>query len=48
MNQDFTYFNPTQVFFGKDAMESLPAILEGCGESILLAYGGGSQEKRNL
>ena len=29
MNQDFTYFNPTQVFFGKDAMESLLAILEG-------------------
>lgn len=48
MNQDFTYFNPTQVFFGKDAVESLPAILEGCGESILLAYGGGSIKKNGI
>ncbi|MBP3319855.1 MAG: iron-containing alcohol dehydrogenase [Ruminiclostridium sp.] len=42
MNQDFTYFNPTQVFFGKTAMDHLPGILSLYGDNILLAYGGGS------
>ncbi len=42
MNRDFEFFNPTQVFFGKTAMDSLPAALEMFGENVLLAYGGGS------
>lgn len=42
MQQDFTYFNPTQVFFGRNSMENLADILSVCGKNILLAYGGGS------
>lgn len=42
MNRDFEFFNPTQVFFGKTAMDALPAALEMFGENVLLAYGGGS------
>ena len=42
MNGDFEFFNPTQVFFGKHAMENLPGLLSLYGDSVLLAYGGGS------
>lgn len=42
MNRDFEFFNPTQVFFGRSAMESLPGLLALYGENVLLAYGGGS------
>lgn len=42
MNGEFEFFNPTQVFFGKHAMENLPGLLSLCGDSVLLAYGGGS------
>ena len=42
MNRDFEFFNPTQVFFGKTAMDALPTALDMFGENVLLAYGGGS------
>lgn len=42
MNQDFEFFNPTQVFFGRSAMENLPGLLSLYGPNVLLAYGGGS------
>lgn len=42
MKQDFEFFNPTQVFFGRSAMESLASVLSLYGDRVLLAYGGGS------
>ena len=42
MNRDFEFFNPTQVFFGRTAMDALSAALEMFGDNVLLAYGGGS------
>jgi alcohol dehydrogenase YqhD (iron-dependent ADH family) len=48
MNRDFTYYNPTQVFFGKTALRSLPMALAQYGENVLLAYGGGSIKATGL
>lgn len=42
MKQDFEFFNPTQVFFGRSAMENLASVLSLYGDRVLLAYGGGS------
>ena len=42
MERDFAYHNPTQVFFGRTAMEHLPEMLDRYGPNVLLAYGGGS------
>lgn len=48
MNGDFEFFNPTQVFFGKHAMENLPGLLSMYGDSVLLAYGGGSIKENGV
>ena len=42
MKQDFEFFNPTKVFFGRSAMENLASVLSLYGDRVLLAYGGGS------
>ncbi len=39
MKYDFTYYNPTRVHFGKDAMQHLPEELEQYGDKVLLLYG---------
>lgn len=39
MKYDFTYYNPTRVHFGKDAMQYLPEELAQYGEKVLLLYG---------
>ncbi|MBR5792513.1 MAG: iron-containing alcohol dehydrogenase, partial [Ruminiclostridium sp.] len=48
MDRDFAYHNPTQVFFGRTAMENLPGMLSRYGEHVLLAYGGGSIKKNGI
>ena len=48
MQQDFEYFNPTQVIFGRQALDRLPEQLSYYGESVLLAYGGGSIHRTGL
>lgn len=40
--QAFTFYNPTKVYFGKNAIDNLAKELNNCGKNILLAYGGGS------
>lgn len=45
---DFTYFNPVRVHFGKTAMEALPEELEKFGKHVLLVYGGGSIKRTGL
>ncbi len=39
MLHDFTYYNPTKIYFGKDSMNHLSAELENFGSNILLLYG---------
>lgn len=48
MKYDFTYYNPTKIHFGKNALDSLKGELENYGESILLMYGKGSVKRSGL
>ncbi len=48
MNQDFEFYNPTQVFFGRSAMENLSGLLSLYGKNVLLAYGGGSIQQNGV
>lgn len=48
MNLDFTYYNPTKIYFGKDALQNLPAELAHYGKTVLLVYGKGSVKKLGL
>lgn len=48
MLHDFTYYNPTKIYFGKDAMQNLSAELENYGKNILLLYGKNSIKKIGL
>lgn len=48
MLHDFTYYNPTKIYFGKDAMQNLSAELADYGENILLLYGKNSIKKIGL
>lgn len=46
---NFIYENPTKVHFGRGCVaESLPALLNGYGKNVLLAYGGGSIKKNGM
>lgn len=48
MKYDFTYYNPTKIHFGKDALKNLSDELSGYGENVLLMYGRGSVKKSGL
>ncbi len=39
MLQDFTYYNPTKIYFGKGSLANLQGELANYGETVLLAYG---------
>lgn len=39
---NFTYCNPTKLYFGKDALDGLNEELPKYGKNVLLVYGGGS------
>lgn len=45
---NFSYCNPTRLYFGEDALDSLGVELSKYGKNILLAYGGGSIKKSGL
>jgi len=45
MKYDFTFNNPTKVYFGKNAMDNLEGELKKYGKKVLLTYGGGSIKK---
>lgn len=44
----FSYVNPTKLYFGEDALDSLHGELARYGNRVLLAYGGGSIKKTGL
>lgn len=45
---DFTYCNPTKLWFGKNALEGLKEELPKYGKNVLLVYGGGSIKKNGI
>ena len=45
---NFTYSNPTKLYFGKDALDMLGGELAGYGKNVLLVYGGGSIKKNGI
>ena len=42
---NFSYSNPTKLYFGENALDYLDTELPKYGKKILLAYGGGSIKK---
>ncbi len=48
MNFDFTYHNPTKIYFGKNALDHLSGELANYGETVLLVYGKASIKKIGL
>lgn len=48
MKYDFTYYNPTRIHFGKEAMKHLAEELAGFGDKVLLLYGKNSIKKIGL
>ena len=45
---NFTYCNPTKLYFGKDALNGLNDELPKYGKNVLLVYGGGSIKKNGI
>lgn len=45
---NFTYCNPTKLYFGKDALQNLPAELAKYGKKVVLVYGSGSIKKNGI
>ena len=45
---NFTYHNPTKLYFGEDSLQYLRDELKNRGNNILLVYGGGSIKKSGL
>ena len=45
---DFTYCNPTKLYFGKNSMDGLNRELPKYGKNVLLVYGGGSIKKNGV
>ncbi|MGN0349514.1 MAG: iron-containing alcohol dehydrogenase [Roseburia sp.] len=48
MKFDFTYYNPTKIYFGKTALEFLEPELQNYGENVLLVYGKAAIKKIGL
>lgn len=45
---DFTYCNPTKLYFGKSALDGLNEELPKYGKNVLIVYGGGSIKKNGI
>ena len=48
MNGNFTYCNPTKLYFGEDSLNSLNTELPKYGRNVVLIYGGGSIKKNGI
>ncbi|WP_112179573.1 MULTISPECIES: iron-containing alcohol dehydrogenase [Paraliobacillus] len=46
--QNFTYYNPTKLIFGKDTVAQLKEEVPNYGKKVLLVYGGGSIKRNGL
>jgi alcohol dehydrogenase len=45
---NFTFFNPTKLIFGKDQVQQLKTEVPQYGKKVLLVYGGGSIKRNGL
>ncbi len=45
---NFSYCNPTKLYFGEDALQNLTVELEKYGDNVALVYGGGSIKKNGI
>ena len=45
---NFTYCNPTKLYFGKGALQNLKGELEKYGKNVVLVYGGASIKKNGI
>lgn len=45
---NFSYCNPTKLYFGDDALSFLPSELAKVGPNVVLIYGGGSIKKNGI
>lgn len=45
---NFTYCNPTKLYFGENSMNFLPEELKKYGKKVMLCYGGGSIKKNGI
>lgn len=48
MKLDFTYYNPTKIYFGRTALDHLAPELANYGETVLLVYGKAAIKKIGL
>lgn len=46
--ENFTYYNPTKLIFGKGQVEQLEVEVPQYGKNVLLVYGGGSIKRNGL
>ena len=45
---NFSYCNPTRLYFGEDSLDGLKKELKSYGPRVLLSYGGGSIKKNGI
>ena len=45
---NFSYSNPTKLYFGEDSLKYLNDELPKCGKTVMLSYGGGSIKKNGI
>ncbi len=45
---NFSYCNPTKLYFGSNSLENLSVELEKYGDNVVLIYGGGSIKKNGI
>ena len=48
MTGNFTFHNPTKLYFGEEAIENLSKELENYGNNVMLVYGGGSIKRNGI
>ena len=46
--QNFTYYNPTKLIFGKDTLTELKNEIPSYGKKVLMVYGGGSIKRNGI
>lgn len=46
--ENFNFFNPTQIIFGKNAIKNLSKKISSFGPNVLVTYGGGSIKRNGI
>ena len=48
MQGNFTYYNPTKLYFGEESLDKLKGELANFGQTVLLNYGSGSVKRNGI